>query len=470
MSNLTKRVMHQLPESQRPVRLVAVVLFLLALGAGERPTTAQAHPFYSEALRVGSVAYEAGDFATAAERLRLASFGMLDQPPLLAETLVRLALSQAELAQRDEFLATFDRINLLGERFDAYSSSALPAALRTRFEERAIAWVPEPVLARSRAFAQLHRRQTLERLATLLPAARTTALERIVADSPDDLGWQLMLATARIESGAGGDAISALEGVFTAGTGDGHAGCLLGRAYLQSGRCEQLLTAQSETLSYCDIRRLPTPELEQYLDCLTLAGRWPDAASVVVSLAAERRTSRPFSRWEKRLAKELEPGFEAAPLPPFELAASAPAPAASGPPQSVASQPVASRPEPAAAQEPPSAELEALRRQSNAARSVEELQQVAAAAQALRSRFPASVEPLYIAGEAAYRASEWQRATEYLRAAGDPPDDRPELLFYLSVALHESGDREAAAEVLRRALPNLERTPIVERYRHEILE
>lgn len=75
----------------------------------------------------------------------------------------------------------------------------------------------------------------------------------------------------------------------------------------------------------------------------------------------------------------------------------------------------------------------------------------------------------FLAGEIAYRASRWRDAVAYFRRGGDPGDERPVLLFYLSVALFESGEREAAAAALSRCLPKLEKTPLVESYREKIL-
>ena len=80
-----------------------------------------------------------------------------------------------------------------------------------------------------------------------------------------------------------------------------------------------------------------------------------------------------------------------------------------------------------------------------------------------------SREAQQLAGEAAYRISRWSDAAEYLGRAGGPGEDQPELLFYLAVALYESGDRQMAADPLRRALPNLQRTPYVDGYAKKIL-
>jgi predicted Zn-dependent protease len=77
---------------------------------------------------------------------------------------------------------------------------------------------------------------------------------------------------------------------------------------------------------------------------------------------------------------------------------------------------------------------------------------------------PDSKEAQYLAGETAYRNSRWMDAVAFFRRAGEPGDDRPELLFYLAVALFEAGDPPAATAALKRSLPKLQKTPYVDSY------
>jgi hypothetical protein len=82
---------------------------------------------------------------------------------------------------------------------------------------------------------------------------------------------------------------------------------------------------------------------------------------------------------------------------------------------------------------------------------------------------PDAREVQYLAGEAAYRNSRWADAAVFFKRGGAPGDDRPELLFYMAVALYEVGDQPGAAAALRRSLPNLQKTPYVEGYVKRIL-
>jgi predicted Zn-dependent protease len=82
---------------------------------------------------------------------------------------------------------------------------------------------------------------------------------------------------------------------------------------------------------------------------------------------------------------------------------------------------------------------------------------------------PDAREAQYLAGEAAYRNARWAEAATYFRRAGQPGDDRPELLFYMAVSLYEVGDQAGAAAALKRSLPNLQKTPYVQSYVKRIL-
>jgi predicted Zn-dependent protease len=100
---------------------------------------------------------------------------------------------------------------------------------------------------------------------------------------------------------------------------------------------------------------------------------------------------------------------------------------------------------------------------------VKDLRQAFDIARGVADAHPESVEAQHLAAEAAYRVSRWADAARYFQRGGEPPADQPELLFYMAVALYESGDQARAAEILKRSLPNLQRTPYVDSYARKIL-
>jgi hypothetical protein len=104
-----------------------------------------------------------------------------------------------------------------------------------------------------------------------------------------------------------------------------------------------------------------------------------------------------------------------------------------------------------------------------AARDSEEVLAAYEIAAAVAARHPRERRVQHLAGEIAYRASRWGDAVRHFQQGGDPGEEQPLLLFYLAVALWESGQRQEAAEVMRRCDGKLRSTPFVESYRRRIL-
>lgn len=289
--------------------------------------------FYLDLMRDGTHAFDRGDHATATRHLRLACFGMLDEPKMLGECLARLALAQDKGGDVEGFRETFGRLVEIEERFQGYSQSSLPPAARTALEQRMAVLIPAPTLA-----------------------------------------------------------------------------------------------ASPQTLRGS-------------------AGRKPEAQ------AAKPPATKPQSDKPQPIERSATP---AAP-PPEPQRATGTAPAISPP---------------AAPQGPTEAEkknLEKARQLLAETSNVRQLREAFQLAREVADAQPASREAQQLAGEAAYRISRWSEAADYLGRAGGPGDDQPELLFYLAVALYESGAPQTAAAPLRRALPNLQRTPYVDGYAKKIL-
>ena len=289
-----------------------------ALGLAAALPLAAVDPFYLDLLRDGGHAFDRGDNATAVRHLRLACFGMLDEPKMLGECLTRLALAQDKAGDVEGFRETFSRLVEIEERFQGYTQAGL------------------------------------------LPQARAALAQRITALIPAST---LASSPAVFRGGA-----SAATG--TAGT-----------------------------------------------------------AGV---------TSTP--------ARQSSPEAQTAPA--------ASAPAASPGPITLAER----------------TKMETARQLlGDANGKVRELRQAFQLAREVADAHPESKEAQQLAGEAAYRVSRWKEAADFLRRAGGPDDDQPELLFYLAVALYEAGDSQTAAGVLRRSLPNLQRTPYIDGYSRKIL-
>jgi len=127
-----------------------LVLTILAAAA----FASAADPFYENLLFKGTAAYRTGQPARAAETLRLACFGFLDEPENLAGCLVHLALAQDGAGQQKEFTDTFHRILEVEQRFGAYTDADLSDEMRAKFQEVTKKNIPEPVLAEAKLFVQ----------------------------------------------------------------------------------------------------------------------------------------------------------------------------------------------------------------------------------------------------------------------------------------------------------------------------
>ena len=126
--------------------------FLLLAAAILPPAGAAIDPFYQALLRSGQTAFDGKDYASAVRDLRLACFGMLDEPKVLADCLARLALAQDRANDLDGFRGTLQRLVDIEERFQAYSQGNLPPELRASLEQRLAARLPASTLQSAPAF------------------------------------------------------------------------------------------------------------------------------------------------------------------------------------------------------------------------------------------------------------------------------------------------------------------------------
>lgn len=307
--------------------LIALILILPTA----RPAAAAPEPFYQNLLREGIQDYDRGDFAESARTLRIACFGLLDDPPSLAGCLSRLALAQDRADDGDGFQETFRRLVEVEERFQAYTRAEVPQETRAALEQRLAARIPAATL-RS------------------IPAFRA-------------------LADRKVESPPSG--------------------------------------------------RQPKPRREE---------------------------------------QKVTTGPKPPANPPNAVATGQSNPAA-----------VPEKTVPAEITAPERDKMAQARRLLDQDSKIKELRQAFDLARQVADAHAESVTAQHLAAEAAYRISHWQDAARYFRRGGEPPEDQPELQFYMAVSLFESGDAQAAAAILKRSLPNLQRTPYVDAYARKIL-
>lgn len=209
--------------------------------------------------------------------------------------------------------------------------------------------------------------------------------------------------------------------------------CLRGSSLARDKKCAEAV----EALRSCEQTRTDEELALIGLECLTKLKRWDEAVEFFTTIEEETRANPKISRLGSK-AERIQ----------AKMASSA----GQGPTAKDRAQ------------------LEKLRSSLKRSFSADELATILTSARQLANSFPDWPEAQYLAAESAYRLAFWRESLAFFQRGGDPGDDQPRLLFFLAVSLYESGDREAAASALKRALPVLERDPFVDSYVQRILE
>lgn len=475
----------------------ALAAGLLFGGFAGVATAQEPDPFYTAMLRDGSQELARGDAERALEDLRIACFGLLEQPPLLGECLVRVGLAQAALGEREEFVTTFRRLEEVEERFSGYGAAALSGAERTEFERRAVEWVAPQILKGIPRFAELIERQQEAELAALPESKRLRELERRAAEAPGEPRWRLALAELELDRKHPAEALERLKGLPQAAGGDGAAACLSARALAGLERCADAAAA----FAACPQRGREAALLEAELGCLVELGRRDDArallaaappalgqrpavAKLAAKLAAPAPEAKAPAKAAAKPAKKPEPTAAPRPTPtpaaPRAEAKKAKPPAGAPAAKAGAAPPPVSTPVPIAAATPApppappeldaesAARIQEARAKMRAARRPADLERALALAQPIAAANPQRSELHYLVGEIAYRGSRWTEcAAAYLRGGAAGPEDSTQR-FYMAVCLFESGDRASAAAVAATGLDKLPRSPFVDGYLRRI--
>lgn len=463
-----------------------------------------ADPFYEGLLRKGTDQYNRREFAAAARSLRIACFGLLDEPELLADALTRLALSQAASGDASGFRDTYHRISDVEQRFQAYTRAAIPDDARKAFEDEVKANIPEATLAADPAFARLVPKPE-ERVAQLPLKERRKELQRLTKSEPKEEKWWLMLATTELADGNEREAWQAADSAVKLAPTDKSALRLRGLAFAADRRWEQAVP----DLTACGTANTDAVVGEALLRSLVELKRWQQAADLFGEMPVESKKAEPVKELGDRVAAAMlaSKAAEAKPTPratatatprpkPTSTATVTPSPK----PKAASATPTPTRPMPTATptptkppatppppSQPPAAPTytaaparpspqptlpAAARKELSQAEKLADQGKTAEAfslAKKVAEANPSSTEALLFAAEMAYRGARWSDALAYFKRAGDPGEAQPLRLFYLAVTLYETGDRDAAAVQMRRCLPLIRNTDYVERYAAKIL-
>lgn len=115
----------------------------LAAGVLLVGASARAADFYETRMKMGEQALAAGRAAESIDPLRVASFGLLEKPALLAECLAALAVAQTRARRPADAEATLQRFRAVQALFPAQTAlSSMSPDVRGAFEAFARQHVP----------------------------------------------------------------------------------------------------------------------------------------------------------------------------------------------------------------------------------------------------------------------------------------------------------------------------------------
>lgn len=440
--------------------IFVVGLLLVVAGVGlSRPAHGEVDPFYLSRLRDGEQALTRGDYASAAQNLRIAAFGMLEEPPRLAATLTELAIAETGAGATDDFRGTLQRLQDLEDRFSAYTKAPLTDAQRESFETTVMQRLSEKELTGYGIFAHLVNEKIEQELQLLPLRQRRRALQQRAEAHPDESRWGLELANLETTDGHPKAAIAALDTVLSNHPELEAAHCRRGSLLVDQKNWHQ----GAEDLSVCSDSATDPKLAEMRLKALIEDGRSAEALAFGSSLdeavatdAAVSETLASLQQAQNEAAVQTDAGPEnSAGTPDAQPEDQTPVPETS-----TTDTPTISM------QEQSSLDDARTMLQS---RNASDLQRAFDLVSPIAADHPADRDIQLLAAEIAYRLSRWDESVAYFQQAGGPRDDQYALRFYYAVALFEAGQLDEAADQLEQCLPHLQRTPFVEGYRERIL-
>jgi tetratricopeptide (TPR) repeat protein len=373
------------PARQAFSRLLIAPAIAALFATAVAPYLRAVQPEYASLLAMGRAAYDRKAYPAAVRSLRLACFGMLDEPKSLADCLTRLALAQDRANDPEGFQETFQRLTDIEAKFAAYSQGEIAADLRAALEPRIQARIPAATLEGSPGFRFLAPRKT----------------DQVAAKSPAKKG----------KPGA------------------------------QPAPPDQPAKTSASPPS---AKAEPAKPRTQVATNAAPGGAKPPQGPPPQAPAAPLAT---------------DPTTPSTTTSPTASPASPPP----APPSGAAANP--GRPWSDGERE----KLQQAREKLSREQTARELKTIFDGTKEIADAHPDSRDAQHLVGQAAYRLSRWSEAVSYFKRGGDPGDEQSELLFYVAVSLFESGDTSGAAAALKRALPNLRRTPYVDKYAKKIL-
>ena len=390
-------------------------------------SSATADEFYERQLRAGKADFEARRVTEAANELRVAAFGFLDQPSLLAEALVRLAVAQNTLGLKSEVTKTLDRFVDVEQRFAPYKTLSIEPQIKSSFETLALSSLSSEVIA---TLPTLRRRSIdaeMQRIAALPERKRIAAYKALIEREPKNPDWPLALAREYTAREAFKEAVQWGKRALELEPGNLQARALVAHAQASSRACGDALPLMTDPV----LKERPDLYADQ-VNCLVEAAKWSEAQRALANVPDSLK-----SRADVRQAAKVI-STHVAPAPP---------------PKPVSTAPKSSE------------VIEVTRKLNQDGKFAESLRRLMAAVETDPANRPLRLALL----ETAVLSKAYQTAAAQIPSVTPLSPGEELYMFYASVALYETGRKTDARPLMERARPHMVPNPMVDYYVRVIL-
>ena len=270
-----------------------------------RAWPARADDFYSDRLRAGKDDFRAKHFREAADELRIAAFGFLDDPPMLSESLVRLSLAQAAIQPPADFGPTLTRFLDVERRFGAFGKASIEPELRAEFQTLLAQHVSAQTLSEIPSLASMVETPD-QKIAKLAPREQERSLEAEADREPKSAKWPLALCRLALESGDAKMMQKWASRALAIEPENHEALAFRAHAFALRGNCDRA-AADLKILSKEDEEKWPMLFADDFV-CLAARKDWAGAAEAFLKVPADAASRKDVEAARTKLDKTQAEG------------------------------------------------------------------------------------------------------------------------------------------------------------------